>query len=115
MNTLQIGSVKVGETQPPFIIAEMSGNHRQSLKNALAIVDAVAKSGAHAIKLQTYTADTITLDASTSDFMIDNPQSLWHGRRLYDLYAEAHTPWDWHAPIMEACTVFGARSIFIAF
>lgn len=107
MNTIQIGSVKVGERQPPFIIAEMSGNHRQSLKSALAIVDAVAQSGAHAIKLQTYTADTITLDASTSDFMIDNPESLWHGRRLYDLYAEAHTPWDWHAPIMKHARSLG--------
>ncbi|HLH51560.1 MAG TPA: pseudaminic acid synthase [Roseiarcus sp.] len=78
----------------------MSGNHNQSLDRALAIVDAAAEAGAHAIKLQTYTADTITIDVHSSDFTISDPDSLWAGRNLYDLYKEAHTPWEWHAPIM---------------
>lgn len=91
----------VGRSHRPFIIAEMSGNHNQSLERALAIVDAAAESGADAIKLQTYTADTITLDVRDGDFFIRDEDSLWKGRSLYDLYEEAHTPWDWHQPIME--------------
>lgn len=85
----------------PFIIAEMSGNHNQSLNRALAIVDAAAKAGAHAIKLQTYTADTMTLDLAEREFFIDDPKSLWKGNSLYSLYEKAHTPWEWHAPIFE--------------
>ncbi|MDA3874303.1 MAG: pseudaminic acid synthase [Kiritimatiellae bacterium] len=85
----------------PFIIAEMSGNHKASLDRALEIVDAAADAGAHAIKLQTYTADTMTLDLAEGDFVISDPKSLWNGRQLYDLYKEAHTPWDWHLPIFE--------------
>ena len=84
---------------PPFIIAEMSGNHNQSLERALAIVDEAAKAGAHAIKLQTYTADTMTIDCDNKDFRITNPDSLWAGRTLYELYQEAHTPWEWHTEI----------------
>ena len=95
-----LGSRLVGTGQPPFIIAEMSGNHNQSLERALAIVDAAAEAGAHAIKLQTYTADTITIDAHSGAFTIGDKNSLWKGRNLYDLYKEAHTPWEWHAPIM---------------
>lgn len=88
---------------PPscFIIAEMSGNHRNSLETALAIVDSAAESGAHAIKLQTYTADTMTLDLDEAEFVISNPDSLWCGQSLHSLYQQAHTPWDWHLPIME--------------
>ena len=82
----------------PFIIAEMSGNHNQSLEKALAIVDAAAKSGVNAIKIQTYTADTITMRGV---YTINDPKSLWNGRDLYDLYQEAHTPWEWHEPIFE--------------
>jgi len=82
----------------PFIIAEMSGNHNQSLERALAIVDAAAASGVHAIKIQTYTADTITMRGV---YTIDDPKSLWNGRDLYDLYQEAHTPWEWHSAIYE--------------
>jgi len=82
----------------PFIIAEMSGNHNQSLERALAIVDAAAVSGAHAIKIQTYTADTITM---RNVYTINDPKSLWNGRDLYDLYQEAHTPWEWHSAIYE--------------
>lgn len=93
--------------QPPFVIAEMSGNHNQSLDRALAIVDAAAASGAHALKLQTYTADTITLDVRGGDFEIADPSSLWSGKNLHDLYQQAHTPWDWHAPIMERARKHG--------
>lgn len=85
----------------PYIIAEMSGNHNQSLTKALKIVEAAAKAGAHAIKLQTYTADTITLNHDSADFVIQDEKSLWNGRKFHDLYHEAHTPWEWHKPIME--------------
>jgi N-acetylneuraminate synthase len=85
----------------PFIIAEMSGNHNQSLDHALAIVDAAADSGAHAVKLQTYTAETMTLDLSEGEFFISDPKSLWAGVSMHKLYEKAHTPWQWHAPIME--------------
>jgi len=85
----------------------MSGNHNQSLDNALNIVQAAADSGAHALKLQTYTADTLTLDIKDGDFLIDNKDSLWDGKSLYDLYDIAHTPWEWHAPIMEKAKNLG--------
>jgi N-acetylneuraminate synthase len=96
-----IGDRPVGSGHRPYLIAEMSGNHNQSLDRALEIVDAAAESGADAVKLQTYTADTMTLDLRSRGFVIDDPSSLWNGRQLYELYQEAHTPWDWHAPIME--------------
>lgn len=85
----------------PYLIAEMSGNHNGSIKRALEIVDVAAESGADAIKLQTYTAETMTLDLKTPDFIISDIQSLWNGRQLYELYQEAHTPWDWHGAIMQ--------------
>jgi N-acetylneuraminate synthase len=85
----------------------MSGNHNQSLERALAIVQAAADAGAHAIKLQTYTADTITLDVRGGEFSISNEGSLWKGRNLHDLYTEAYTPWEWHAPIMESAHRLG--------
>jgi len=91
----------IGPGHRPYLIAEMSGNHNQSLERALAIVDAAAEHGADAIKLQTYTADTMTLNLRMPGFVIDDPKSLWAGRQLYELYQEAHTPWEWHAPIME--------------
>lgn len=96
-----IANRKIGQDAPPFIIAEMSGNHNQSLERALEIVDAAARAGAHALKIQTYTADTMTLDVDAPDFVINDAKSLWNGRKLYDLYHEAHTPWEWHAPIFE--------------
>lgn len=99
--SIRIGDVAVGRESEPFVIAEMSGNHNGSLDRALAIVDAVADSGAHAIKLQTYTADTMTIDLAEREFFIADESSLWQGRSLYDLYVEAHTPWEWHAPILE--------------
>jgi pseudaminic acid synthase len=98
---LRIGDRIIGRHQPPLVIAEISGNHNQSLDRALALVDAAAEAGAHALKLQTYTADTITLDVRGSDFEIRDRESLWSGKNLHDLYAEAHTPWEWHLPIME--------------
>ena len=90
-------------TPHPFIIAEMSGNHNQSLDKALEIVDAAAATGAHALKIQTYTADTMTLNLKEKEFFIDDPNSLWNGRSLYDLYEEAHTPWEWHKAIFDRC------------
>lgn len=104
---MQIGHVEVGRGRPPFIIAEMSGNHNQSLDRALAIVDAAAEAGAHALKLQTYTADTMTLAINEGEFFIDDDRSLWKGSSLHDLYKLAHTPWEWHAPIMERAQKHG--------
>ncbi len=101
INKFKIGKFQIGEGCSPFIIAEMSGNHNQSLKRALKIVDLAAAAGAHAIKLQTYTADTITLNSQRSEFVIKDKNSLWYNKNLYDLYTLAHTPWDWHQPIME--------------
>lgn len=95
----KLGAFSIGLDAPPFVIAEMSGNHNQSLDRALRIVDAAADAGAHGLKIQTYTQDTMTLDINDREFRIDDPTSLWAGRSLYDLYGEAFTPWDWHAPI----------------
>ena len=99
--TVQIADRSIGDNHSPMIIAEMSGNHNRSLDRALAIVDAAAGAGADAIKLQTYTADTMTLDVDGPGFCIEDPDSLWNGRKLHDLYDEAHTPWQWHAAIFE--------------
>jgi pseudaminic acid synthase len=107
MNDIHIQNRKIGPGFPPFIIAEMSGNHNQSLDRALAIVEAAAKSGAHALKLQTYTADTLTIDESGNDFSIDDPKSLWKGQSLYKLYQQAYTPWEWHEPIFKRCRELG--------
>jgi N-acetylneuraminate synthase len=104
---MRIADRRIGNDAPPFIIAEMSGNHNRSLERAMAIVDAAAKAGAHAIKLQTYTADTLTLDVKGAGFSIDQKDSLWNGRTLHDLYKEAYTPWEWHGPIMERARSHG--------
>ena len=93
--------------ESPFIIAEMSGNHNQSLERALAIVDAAAAAGVDAIKIQTYTADTMTLDIDTGEFFIADQNSLWKGESLYRLYEKAHTPWEWHKPIFDRCEEHG--------
>lgn len=104
---VRIGEREVGPGAAPFVIAEMSGNHDGDLDKALAIVRAAAAAGAHAVKLQTYTADTITIDADTPEFRLSPEHELWAGRRLYDLYEEAHTPWDWHTPIFELARELG--------
>lgn len=87
----------------PFIVAEMSGNHNQSLERALAIVDAAADAGVDALKLQTYTADTMTIDKRDGEFFIADKNSLWQGESLYELYQKAYTPWEWHEPIFKKC------------
>ena len=104
---MKIGDISVGAGHPPFIIAEMSGNHNQSLERALEIVDAAAKAGAHALKLQTYTADTMTIDVKDGEFHIADPDSLWKGSSLHDLYKQAYTPWEWHKPIFERARSHG--------
>lgn len=104
---VQVGDRWIGPDHEPFIIAEMSGNHDGSLDKAMEIVDMVAASGAQALKLQTYTPDTITLDVDHPDFRISDDHPLWGGARLYDLYEQAHTPWEWHAPIFERAREHG--------
>ena len=100
MTVFKIGDVTIGRNSCPFIIAEMSGNHNQSLDRALEIVEAAASTGAHALKLQTYTADTLTLDINKDEFFISDEKSLWKGQSLYELFKQAYTPWEWHKPIM---------------
>ncbi|NLC72726.1 MAG: pseudaminic acid synthase [Ruminococcaceae bacterium] len=104
---INIKKKEIGAKFPPFIIAEMSGNHNQSLERALRIVEVAAECGVHAVKLQTYTADTITLDVEKEDFFIDDPGNLWKGNYLYALYQKAYTPWEWHRPIFERCRELG--------
>ncbi len=104
---MNIGNRKIDQSTKPFIIAEMSGNHNQSLERALAIVEAAARAGAHGLKLQTYTPDTMTLDFDEREFHIDDPNSLWAGQSLYQLYSQAYTPWEWHKPIFERARALG--------
>ncbi len=111
---LHAGTEKANDPSP-FIIAEMSGNHNASLDKALAIVDAAASAGADALKLQTYTPDTMTLDIAEGEFVIANPSSLWAGRDLYNLYKEAHTPWEWHKPIFDRARSHGMLAFSSAF
>ncbi|SDZ33748.1 N-acetylneuraminate synthase [Evansella caseinilytica] len=107
MKAFNIGNRLVGTEHPPLIIAEMSGNHHQSLERALQIVEAAAESGVDAIKLQTYTPDTMTLDIQEREFIIDDENSLWKGRYLYDLYKLARTPWEWHEPLFNRAKELG--------
>jgi len=104
---ISIGSKEIGDHQPPFVIAEMSGNHNQSLARALEIVEAAAKTGVHALKIQTYTPDTMTIDLDEREFHISDPDSLWEGTSLYKLYGEAYTPWEWHAAIFDRAHELG--------
>ena len=112
---MKIGNIQIGLNHKPFIIAEMSGNHNQSLNRALAITEAAAATDVHALKLQTYTSDTITLDVKEENFIIDDKNSLWEGKSLYDLYEEAHTPWEWHEPIMKKAKELGMLSFSTPF
>ena len=104
---ITITDKKIGLDHPPFIIAEMSGNHNQSLERALEIVDAAAKTGVHGLKIQTYTPDTMTLDLDEREFHISDPKSLWKDTSLYNLYAQAYTPWEWHKPIFDRAKELG--------
>lgn len=106
-DTIEIAGRKIGPSYEPMIVAEMSGNHNQSLERALEIVEAAAAAGAHAIKLQTYTADTLTIDKKDGDFYLNDPKSLWHGLSMYELYQQAHTPWEWHKEIFKRCKELG--------
>lgn len=104
---ITVANRKIGAAHAPFIIAEMSGNHNQSLERALEIVDAAAATGAHALKIQTYTAETMTLDLKEGEFFISDEKSLWKGNSLFDLYKQAYTPWDWHKPIFDRAKELG--------
>lgn len=101
MKEIKIANLKIGLDCKPFIIAEMSGNHNQSLDRAKDIIRVAATTGAHAIKLQTYTPDTMTINHRGGLFDITDKNSLWYGRNLYELYQEAHTPWEWHKPLFD--------------
>ena len=105
--TIEIAGRLIGHEHTPFVIAEMSGNHNQNLERALSIVEEAAHAGAHAIKLQTYTADTMTLDVRGGNFEVNDPDSLWAGKNLHELYKEAYTPWEWHEPIMQRARELG--------
>ncbi len=101
--SIRVQNLQIGPDVAPFIIVEMSGNHNQSLERALQIVDAAAEAGAHALKIQTYTADTMTLDIDKGEFFIEDAKSLWRGNSLYKLYQQAYTPWEWHEAIFKRC------------
>jgi len=104
---IQIGNKKIGSTEKPFIIAEMSGNHNQSLERALHLVELAAEAGVDALKLQTYTPDTMTLDIHTGEFFISSDSNLWRGQSLYNLYKEAYTPWEWHEVLFNRAKELG--------
>jgi len=104
---MNIGGVDIGSGWPPIVVAEMSGNHNRSLRRAIEIVNAVAEAGCQMLKLQTYTADTITLDVNDDEFVITEKDSLWVGRSFHSLYQEAHTPWEWQKEIIEHANTLG--------
>ncbi|MEP4558974.1 pseudaminic acid synthase [Cobetia amphilecti] len=102
---IEIAGRRIAADQPPYIIAELSANHNGKLETAMRIIEEAAKAGADAIKLQTYRPDTITLDCDSEDFKIKG--GLWDGRTLYELYEEAHMPWEWHQPLFEHARKLG--------
>ena len=107
MREFKIGNRLIGDYHKPFVIAEMSGNHNQDIERAKAIIRAASKAGADAIKLQTYTADTMTINHKGGLFDITNKESLWYGKNLYDLYKIAYTPWEWHEELFEYANSLG--------
>jgi N-acetylneuraminate synthase len=113
MGTISIAGRKIGPGEPPYIIAEMSANHNGSLDRALAIVEMAKASGADAIKLQTYKADTITIDHDGPEFLLN--EGLWAGRRLYELYQSAAMPWEWHQPLFKRAKEIGIAIFSSAF
>ena len=102
---ISISGRKIGTDYPPYVIAEMSANHNGSIENAFRIIEEAKNAGADAVKMQTYTPDTITLDCDSEEFIIRG--GLWDGRILYDLYREAYTPWEWHKPLFEYAEKLG--------
>lgn len=107
MSVFKLGDITIGKNFKPFVIAEMSGNHNKSLERAKEIIKVAASTGAHAVKLQTYTPDTMTIDHRGGLFDITDKKSLWFGRNLYELYQEAHTPWEWHKPLFDLAKELG--------
>lgn len=107
MQDILIGNKKVGTSHKPFVIAEISGNHGGSKERAMQLIKAVSHTGADAVKFQTYTPDTITINSSRKEFLINDKKSLWYGRNLYDLYDEAHTPWEWHNDMFQYAAELG--------
>jgi pseudaminic acid synthase len=104
---IQLPNRSISAAHPPFIIAELSGNHNQSIDRAIKLVEAAAQTGVHAVKLQTYTAETMTLDIAEGEFFIENAKSLWKGESLFSLYKKAFTPWEWHEAIFKRCEELG--------
>ena len=105
--SVKLSNRTIGIRQTPLIVAEMSGNHSQSLSRALEITEAAAKAGADILKLQTYSADTLTLPITEGEFLITDEESPWKGENLYNLYEQGHTPWEWHEPIIERANELG--------
>lgn len=114
-NSITVGHKQIGPEHEPFVIAEMSGNHNGLKERALEIVRRAAETGVDCLKFQTYTPDTLTLNAETEDFIINDPKSLWNGRQLYDLYGEAYTPWEWHAELFAAANELGVLAFSTPF
>ncbi len=112
---MKINDIKIGLKHPPVIIAEMSGNHNNSIDTAMELVEIAAKSGAQILKLQTYTPDTMTINCSNKYFKINNKKSPWNGRNLYELYGEASTPWKWHKEIIKKANKLGLEAISTPF
>jgi len=107
MQSIQVGNRKIGPEEEPFIIAEMSGNHNGSKEQAIEIIKRASETGVDCLKFQTYTADTITLNSTKLDFVINDEKSLWNGRQLHGLYDEAHTPWEWHEELFKIANDLG--------
>ena len=112
---MQILDRKISPAERPYVIAEVSANHCGELNRALDLVAAAAEAGASAVKFQTYTADTMTIECAKPEFRIENPDSLWTGRTLYDLYQEAYTPWEWHGDLFAEARRRGIHAFSSAF